>query len=59
VEVNRVDTLRMVEASLATPPPWMGPVNAAAQAQAPEEKDLRLRSCRRTTARRSAFPRTD
>ena len=28
----------MVEDSLA-PPPWMGPINAAAQAQAPEEKD--------------------
>ncbi len=37
-EFDRVDTLRVVEDSLA-PPPWMGPINAAAQAQALEEKD--------------------
>jgi hypothetical protein len=37
-DLGREDTLREVEASLA-PPPWMGPVNAAARAQAPEEKD--------------------
>ena len=33
-----MDTLRVVEASLA-PPPWMGPINAAAHAQALEQKD--------------------
>ncbi len=37
-ELGRTDTMRVVEASLA-PPPWMGPVNAAARAQALEEKD--------------------
>jgi DNA-binding beta-propeller fold protein YncE len=38
MEGSREDMLRVVEASLA-PPPWMGPVNAAARAHAPEEKD--------------------
>jgi uncharacterized membrane protein YgcG len=40
-ECGRVDTLRVVDASLA-PPAWMGPVDAAAEAaaQAQEEKAL-------------------
>jgi hypothetical protein len=37
-EGGQADTLRVVEASMATQP-WMGPVEAGSQAQAPEEKD--------------------
>jgi hypothetical protein len=40
-ERGRADTLRVVEASLA-PPPWMGPVAAAAEAAPDEEKRAAL-----------------